>query len=97
MHQVKASGENNAPLFDKADAARRAAMLGGGALSDLDKHGRAIGFTHDQVNFTTTAPGRSIIALQQPQPCLLQMQQGRVFSRVADLFGGRRLRGGRPR
>ncbi len=86
-HQIVTRRKDNASLFDHTDARTGAAMLGARALAHLDKHGGAIVGTHDQVDFSTTAPGRPIIALQQVQPVLLQIPQRRVFSRSADLPG----------
>jgi hypothetical protein len=48
-------------------------MAGACALPHLDKDHRAIGFTHDQVDFSTASPRGPIIALKQFQSCLLKM------------------------
>ncbi len=87
-HQIVARCKDNASLFACTDARTGAAVLGTRALTNLDKHSGAIVGTHDQVDFSATAPGRPIIALQQVQPVLLQIQQRRVFSRSAGLPGG---------
>jgi hypothetical protein len=61
-------------------------------LTYFDKDTGAIGRTHDQVDFATTAPRGSIIALKQTQTGMLQMRQRQIFSPVAQLFGAGRLR-----
>ena len=81
--------KHNAPLFDDTDAGCSAAMAAIAPFADLNKHQGAVRRLHDQVNFTAAAPGRSIIALQQPQTGALQMLQCRLFGRVAELFGAR--------
>jgi hypothetical protein len=58
------------------------------ALAHLDKHRGAIRRAHDQVYFSTTAPGRPIIALKKAQISPLQIVQRRIFSRITNLFGG---------
>ena len=87
--QVVACRKHNAPLFDDTDAGRSAAMTAIVPFADLNKNQGAVRRVHDQVNFTAAAPGRSIIALQQPQTGALQMLQCRLFGRVAELFGAR--------
>ena len=87
--QVVACRKHNAPLFDDTDAGRSAAMTAIVPFADLNKNQGAVRRVHDQVNFTAAAPGRSIIALQQPQTGALQMLQCCLFGRVAELFGAR--------
>ncbi len=86
-HQVMTRCKNDAPLFQSADAGTCSAVAGIVALAHLDKHTSAIGCTHDQIDFTATAPRRSIIAHQKMQLGLLQIVQRRVFSRITDLLG----------
>ena len=83
-----ACSKDDAPLLGGCDAGERAAMVMAAALSDFNKHQRAVGIAHDQINFTAAAPGRPIIALHQLQALRLQVFQGVVFGRVAFLFGG---------
>ena len=83
-----ARGKDDAPLLDGADAGSRTAMAVAATLAHLDKHHRAIGRAHDQVDFTTTAPGRPIIAHKKTQTVLLQVLQGSVFRHVTKLLGG---------
>lgn len=87
--QVVACRKHNAPLFDDTDAGCSAAMAAIAPFADLNKHQGAVRCMHDQVNFTAAAPGRSIIALQQPQTGALQKLQCCLFGRVAELFGAR--------
>lgn len=79
--------EDDAPLFGGTHAGGTAAVRSGSAFAYLDKHQCAIGGAHDQVDFSTTASGGSIIALDQSQALGLQMPQRRGFSRVPQLFG----------
>jgi hypothetical protein len=62
-------------------------MVAAAALAHLDKHQGARWVTHDQINFTATAPWRSIISHQQTQALGLQMRQSECFSGIALLFG----------
>ena len=57
-----------------------------GAPAHLDEDQRAVGVAQDQVDFTPAAPGRPIIAHQQPQARALQMLQGAVFGGIAKLL-----------
>jgi hypothetical protein len=79
--------KNNAPLLQCADTGSRPAVADTPALAHFDKQGRAVGCTHDQVNFSATALGRSIIALHKAQTDLLQVVQRGPFGRIAHLFG----------
>ena len=86
-HQIVPGGKNKAPLLDGANAGCCTAITAVQTFSDLYKHGCAVAVTHDQVNFTATAPGRPIIALDQTQPCLLEVKQCFIFGTIARLFG----------
>ena len=85
--QVVAGGEHDFALFQHADTGSCAAMVDSAARAHLYEHERAIGFTHYQIDFTTAASWRSIIACDQPQAGLLQMAQGRVFEGITRLLG----------
>jgi hypothetical protein len=80
--------KHDAPLLHGTDAGSGAAMAGVFALPYFNKHGRAVWCAHDQVNFSTTAPWRPIIALQQAQASLLQVAQRSIFSRITGLLAG---------
>ena len=87
-HQVMARGEDDAPLLDGADTGGGTAMAGTAPTAHLDKDHGAIGRAHDQVDFSTSASGRPIIALKKAQTMLLQVLQGSNFRHIADLLGG---------
>ena len=61
------------------------------AAAHFNKDDRAICRAHDQVNFSTPAPRRPIIALQKSHSAFTQIRQRRVFSGVAELLGGIRV------
>jgi hypothetical protein len=86
-HQKVPCRKNNAPLFGKTDAGRRAAMATAAAFSDLYKHQGAVRIPHDQVNFTAATPRRSIIALKQVHASFLQVLQCYSFRSVSRLLG----------
>ena len=76
-----------APLFGQTHARRSAAITGIQAFADLYKYGRPVTVKHDEINFSATAPGRPIIALDQTQSGLLKVTQSLIFRGVARLFG----------
>ncbi len=82
--------KDDASLLGSTDAGTRPTVAGAGASPYLDKHGGAVGGSHDQVDFASAASRRPIIALHQPQAGLLQMAQGSVFGDIANAFGARR-------
>ncbi len=79
--------EHQAPLFGQTHARRSAAITGIQAFADLYKYGRPVTVKHDEINFSATAPGRPIIALDQTQSGLLKVTQSLIFCGVARLFG----------
>ena len=83
---------HNTGLLDGAYAGPRATIARAAAAAHLDKHQRALGIAHDEVNLATAAPGRPIIALHQTQAGGLQTAQCLVFTGLAQLPGGGRRR-----
>ena len=81
-----ARSKHDALALDGTDAGGCTPMIACGAGTHLDKHRATVGVPHDQVDLAATAPGRPIIARQQPQSRLLQMTQGTVFGGIARLF-----------
>ena len=79
--------KNYAALLRMIDTGSRPAMAGTYALPHLDKNACAVRRAHDQVNFSTPAPGRPIIALHKAQTGLLQIVQRSIFGCIAYLFG----------
>ncbi len=69
-------------------AGRCAAVVTAAALANFHKHQRAVEVAQDEVDFSTAAPRRPIIARNELQPFGLQITQGLVLGRIADLFGG---------
>ena len=63
-------------------------MAAAGPLAHFDEDQGAIRRAHDEVNFTATASGRSIIALHQPQLVPLQMRQRQRLGGIAGRLGG---------
>ncbi len=61
------------------------------AAAHFDKHQCPFGIAHDEVNLTTAAPGRSIIALYQTQARGLQTMQRPVFTGLAQPPRGGKL------
>lgn len=84
-----ASGEDNAALLDRPHARTGATMAERSPLAHLHEDQGAIGCAHDEVDFATAAPRRSIIAVQQPQALPHKVAQGRVLGRIAYVLGGR--------
>ncbi|GKS86058.1 hypothetical protein AVMA1855_17920 [Acidovorax sp. SUPP1855] len=63
-----------------------------GAASHFHEHHRSIAIPHDQIDLAAATPGRSIIALDQPQSSGLQVGQREVFGSIADhARGGHRF------
>ena len=87
MHQVMARSKPVAPKLDRTNTGCRPTMRPGSAGAHLHEYGGAICLLHDQVNFATTAAGRSIIAANEAQPGALQVQHGGVFGSVTREFG----------
>ena len=83
-----ACSKNNAPLFAAPNTGRSTTMSVGGTLAHLNKHGCSIGRTHDEINFATPTPGRTIIARYQAQALRGKIVQRGVFRRIAHLLGG---------
>lgn len=81
-HQVMLCRKDDTPLLRSTHTRRRTTVALGAALAHFGKHGGAVGRVQDQINFTTTAPGGSIIAHQQAQTLLLQVAQSRILRRV---------------
>ena len=88
MHQVMARSKHDAPTLDRTNTGCRPTMRPGSAGAHLHEYGGAICLLHDQVNFATTAAGRSIIAANEAQADALQVQHGGVFGGVTGVFGG---------
>ena len=86
-HQVMLCGTDDPFLFASRDAGQRAAKRRPTALSHFDKHQRAIGLAHDEVNFTATPTRRSIIAPHQHQALRLQMLQRKRLGCIAQCLG----------
>ena len=84
-------------LLGSANAGRRPTKRPAAAAAHLHKDHGAIAFAHDQVDLTTAAPGRPIIALQQLQALRLQIGQRPVFGRIAALARSARCRARRHR
>jgi 16S rRNA (cytidine1402-2'-O)-methyltransferase len=81
--------KDDAPLLGRTHAGRTTAVGGGGAPAYLHKHQGAVRGTHDQIDFSATASGGSIIAAHQLQPLRQQIAKRPILSRVPQLFGGR--------
>ncbi len=82
------SRQHNAALFDSTHAGSATAMAAGRPFAHLHKNQGSIARSHDEVDFSTTAPGGSIIAGDQYQPLSQQIAQSGLFPRVPQLFGG---------
>ena len=87
MHQIMARRKYDATLLDAAHACRGPTVAAGAAFANLHKHDGSVGRTHDEVNFTTAAPRRPLIAHEQAQALSLQIAQGLVLCGVSHLFG----------
>lgn len=85
--QIVLSRKKNSSLLGERNTGQRAAKLGAFASPNFDKNDRCVGVTHDQINFPAAPARRSIIANQQPQPLVLKKFQGKLFRRIAQLFG----------
>ena len=59
--------QDDAPLLEMRDAGARATVRGAAALAHLDKHQRAVGRAHDEVNLAATATRGFEVGLHQPQ------------------------------
>ena len=86
--QVVLRGKDDAPALGRTNTASSAAKVARYAFAHLHKNQRAITRTHDQVDFATAAPRRSIIALQQAQAPRLQELQGLRLGGIAHMLGG---------
>ena len=87
-HQVMARSKDDSSLLGACDAAARAAVGAGGALTHFDEDQRVVArIAQHQVDLATAAARGSIIARHQPQASRLQMRQRRVFGRIAALLG----------
>ena len=85
-----ASGIDDAPLLDRADACAGTAVAIAAALANLDKDQRAVGFAHDQIDLAAAAAGRAKIRPQTAQAALLQMRAGKGLGPIATTLGGGR-------
>ena len=85
-HQVMARCKDDATALAGAHTGGGTAEAGAGALAHFGKDQGAVGFAQDQINLAATAPGGSIIALDEAQARAGQVRQGERLGRVARLL-----------
>jgi len=85
-HQVMARCEDDASTFAGPHAGGGTTEADAGALAHFGEHQGAVGFAQDQINLAATAPGGSIIALDEAQARAGQVRQGERLGRVARLL-----------
>ena len=86
--QIVSRRPDDAALLGWGHAGQGAAMVIAAAPPDLDKNQRAVRCTHDQIDFTASAPRRPIMAFQQAQALSLQVARGVTLGRIAPVLGG---------
>ena len=82
-----ASGMNDAPLLESADAAAGTTIAGAAALANLDKDQGTVRLTHDQINFAPAAAGRAKIRGEPMQAVPLQMRSSQGLGLIATPLG----------
>lgn len=82
-----ACGKDDASALGRTNAGCSTAKVARNTFAYLHKNQGAVSITHDKVDFTTAAPRRSIIALQQTQAPRLQELQGLCLGGVTHVLG----------
>jgi len=88
--QVMASRVDDAPLLERTDAAAGATVAIAAALTNLDKHERAVVLPHDQIDLAPAPARRAKIRSEPAQAASLQMRAGKGLGLIAATLGGGR-------